>query len=227
MNSFLGIESTQSMIDTQSQNSQHSRDDSSISLKALTADCKLLRHVSIRTAELVEPPRYTLRPASALLLEAYLMDKNDHERRMLRLSLPPELPRPATDSAVTSEENQWEDEFVKPESPWSSWQYIGWDDEYKRCALDSLPKKTGEAESEPGGQQRTRCTYQATTPSTTAGDSSPAQDSVLSDVGVSGRLLAARHIPLHYELQQAGLGGLGDGISTSTGKAQRRSSSVP
>ncbi|PHH69252.1 hypothetical protein CDD80_6873 [Ophiocordyceps camponoti-rufipedis] len=196
----------------QSQESQPSRDDSSISLEALAADCILQVSILSHEARLLNQP---LRPASVLPLEAYLMDQNDHERRLLRLSLSTEL--------LTSEA----DDASESESPWSPWESVP-EDEPKRCASDPLPSEQRSAttpnrvRSEPDSQQKTS-RYLTTPGTTTSWASSPARDSVLSDVIVSGRPLADRHLPLHLELQQAGFGGLGDGGSTG-GAGQGRSS---
>ncbi|KAF4592301.1 hypothetical protein GQ602_002600 [Ophiocordyceps camponoti-floridani] len=207
--------STDTITGPQSQESQPSQDDSSISLEALAADCILLRHVSIRSAELAchaSPPQ---QPASALPLEAYLMDQNDHERRLLRLSLSTEL---LTSSA---------DDASKSESPWSTWESAA-EDEPKRCSSDPLPSEQRSAptpngvRSEPDSQQK-MSRYLMTPSTTTSWASSPARDSVLSDVVVSGSPLADRHLPLHLELQQAGFAGLGDGFS-SGGAGQSRTS---
>ncbi|RDA95668.1 hypothetical protein CP533_1278 [Ophiocordyceps camponoti-saundersi (nom. inval.)] len=168
------------------ESSHPSRDDSSITLEVPVADCRPLRYVPVEATQMAMAPR----SYSNLPLEAYLMDKNDHERRLLRLSLSSQLSTPVkVDDTNHQEHDDYDEdededeEFSEPGSATSSSEYNNNQDE---------ETKTRASAPSPVNSKKP-----------TAG-----RDSVLSDVQVPAGSLEARHLPLHRELEDAGLGGL-------------------
>ncbi|KAM4068067.1 hypothetical protein HRG_009643 [Hirsutella rhossiliensis] len=166
-------------------------------------------------------------PSPILPLHIYLMDKNDHERRLLRLSGCPSLALHAARLDFGSEP-EWSGRASRgPEAeglsePLSSWDYVERDEELHqethrapaaahkrnveaaRMIGSGLDDRRKMARPAPTGKHRPVSPLSAASLS-----SSPRADvSTISDL-VADAPLAARHISLHRELQRAGLGGLG------------------
>ncbi|EQK97537.1 hypothetical protein OCS_06750 [Ophiocordyceps sinensis CO18] len=176
---------------------------------------------------LVPPSSTSAQPSSPLLpLEAYLMDKNDHERRLLRFSGCPSIALDPSRIDLGPEpecSGRWSrgrdtDELSEPLS--SSWDYVEHDDEpkqgtqdmagagYKTKVEDTRVADCGsDGHREPGRWAPADKHHPASLPSAASSSPPDAKASLVPDVGVDAPL-AARHTALHRELQQAGLGGL-------------------
>ncbi|RCI12016.1 hypothetical protein L249_0677 [Ophiocordyceps polyrhachis-furcata BCC 54312] len=167
--------------------SHSSRDDSSITLEVPAADCKPqvpTHQTRWATQKAVAPFSYATLP-----LEAYLMDKNDHERRLLRLSLSSQLSKPNETQGQDKKGDYDEEEPPELESATSSSEYI----------------KNEDDDDEKQEKEGTKTQASDPYPIKQTLKPSAGRDSVLSDVIVPGGPLAARHLPLHRELQEAGL----------------------
>ncbi|KND88341.1 hypothetical protein TOPH_06914 [Tolypocladium ophioglossoides CBS 100239] len=177
-----------------------------------------------------------------LPLEAYLMDKNEHERRLLRLSRCPRVglglcvsgpsSGPGPEGTTATSPVLQEGSSVDP--PTSSWEHVECDNgepqgPSSKSHASSLHKRKLEAAEatdleqghreklgrpEPVIETQSASLYiepesvGAASVSPTSSSSLP--DSAAFDILVARPSLAPRHLPLHRELEEAGLGGLGD-----------------
>ncbi|POR33311.1 Uncharacterized protein TPAR_06501 [Tolypocladium paradoxum] len=178
-----------------------------------------------------------------LPLEAYLMDKNEHERRLLRLSRCPRVglrvsgpsSGPEREGIAAASPVCGGGSSVDP--PTSSWEYVECDNGEPQGPLSeprasnqhtSHKRKLEAAEAtdlEQGHREKlgrpdpvieTQSASLCIEPesvgaaSVSSALSTSLPDSAISDILVARPSLAPRHLPLHRELQEAGLGGLGD-----------------
>lgn len=161
-------------------------------------------------------------PSSPLLpLQAYLMDKNDHERRLVRLSGCLSSPLDAASAEFNKEPECHgresggleSDGLLGSISPF--WDFVERDETPKQ-EPSSRPATTHEESaeaaeaSEPvvhGHRNMSRSASASISPSASSLLSPPIGASAISDP-IVGAPPAVRHLSLHRELQQAGLGGL-------------------
>ncbi|RDA89314.1 hypothetical protein CP532_6205 [Ophiocordyceps camponoti-leonardi (nom. inval.)] len=166
-----------------------SRDGSSNGLDVLAADFPIWA-----------TPR-VLTPFSriAFTLQVYLLDNNDHELRMLRLFLLRQLsnPREAVHTKGQDEEEEKDDDDNEVELP--GLEPASSSSEYTK---DQEENEVEEEEEETEKRSSDKSSVKETLKSDVG------RDSLSSDQMLPGGPLAARHLPLHLELQEAGLGGL-------------------
>lgn len=175
-----------------------------------------------------------------LPLEAYLMDKNEHEQRLLRLSRCPRVCLPVSRSSsgpgpegIATPSPAWQGgSSVDP--PTSSREYVEGDNGETQGPLSkpnphASHKRKLEAAEATDLEQDHRQKLGRTEPviethpaslriepesveavSVSSDPPSSPPDSAISDILSARPSLAARHLRLHRELEEAGLGGLGD-----------------